>query len=228
MAKPEPSPALLAAPVAQAVSRPASVPALVQRHARVRAISNDGILVDDGQTRLVKQATSCLLEPLVGDLVLIVGALDDPGGHLLAVLERDSDAATLALPGTLDISAERLRLRGRSGIELHSERSLDLHADEARLQARSASMVLQRCSVVVRSMFASLSKLTHVGHVLELLVDRVLQRSDHSTRVIAGSDHTQARDIQLDAEANVQVHSQRTVVDGREIVKLDGGQIHLG
>jgi hypothetical protein len=77
-------------------------------------------------------------------------------------------------------------------------------------------------------MFASLSKLTHVGNVLELLVDRVLQRSEHSTRVIAGTDQTQAQDITLDASHNVQVRSERTVVDGREIVKLDGGQIHLG
>jgi hypothetical protein len=231
MHDPEQQPAPLAAakPAAsRSASVPASVPALVQRHAWVRAISKDGILVDDGQTRLVKQATSCLIEPLVGDLVLIIGALDDPGGHLLAVLERDSDSATLAVAGELELTATRLRLRGRDGIELHSEHTLDLHADEARLQARTARMFLHECSVVVRSMFASLAKLTHVGDVLELLVDRVLQRSNTSTRVIAGTDQTQARDIQLDAHANVQVRSQRTIVDGREIVKVDGGQIHLG
>jgi hypothetical protein len=203
---------------------------LVQRHAIVRAVSEDGILVDDGQTRLVRQATSCLLEPLVGDLVLIVAPVDDPGGHLLAVLERESTAATLSVPGDLELAAPRgrLRLRGAEGLELHTQKTLDLQADEARLSARVGRFVLQECSAVIRSMFASLTKLTHVGNVLELLVDRVLQRSEHSTRVIAGTEQVQAKDITLDASNNVQVRSQRTVVDGREVVKLDGGQIHLG
>lgn len=220
---------------AAATARPAPrvtvVPTLVQRHAIVRAISEDGILVDDGQSRLVRQATSCLIEPLVGDLVLIVAPVDDPGGHLLAVLERDSTTtATLSVRGDLELAAPngRLRLRGGEGVEVSTPQTLELRADEARLQARVGRIFMDECAAVVRSMFASLTKLTHVGSVLELLVDRVLQRSENSTRVIAGTDQTQAQDITLDASRNVQVRSQRTVVDGREVVKLDGGQIHLG
>jgi hypothetical protein len=222
-------------PVAAPRTAPRSVPApraaLVQRYATVRAVSEDGILVDDGgETRLVRQATSCLLEPLIGDLVLIVAPVSDPGGHLLAVLERDSKEATLSVPGDLTLAAPRGRVavRASEGLELHSETTLDLHADEARLQARSGKIFLQECAAVIRSMFASLTKLTHVGNVLELLVDRVTQRSEHSTRVIAGTDQTHARDIEQRAENSVQVRSQRTIVDGREVVKLDGGQIHLG
>ncbi|KIG12363.1 hypothetical protein DB30_01554 [Enhygromyxa salina] len=206
--------------------------ALVQRHGRVKAISEDGILVDDGAgTRLVRQATSCLLEPLVGDLVLLVAPVRDPGGHLLAVLERDStQAATLSAPGDLVLATPRGRLsvRGAQGIELHTDKTLDLRADEARLQARSGKFFLTECAAVIRTMFASLTKFTHVGELLELLVDVVRQRSEHSTRVIAGTDQTQASDIDHKASNNVQIRSKRTIVDGREVVKLDGGQIHLG
>ena len=229
----EPKPALVETPraAARAAPAPRTPAALVQRYATVRAVSEDGILVDDGgETRLVRQATSCLIDPLVGDLVLIVAPVSDPGGHLLAVLERDSSEATLSVPGDLTITAPRGRVsvRASEGLELHSDRTLDLRADEARLQARSGKIFLQECAAVIRTMFASLAKLTHVGNVLELLVDRVTQRSEHSTRVIAGSDQTHARDIDQRAENSVQVRSQRTIVDGREVVKLDGGQIHLG
>ena len=146
------------------------------------------------------------------------------------MLERDSKTATFSVPGDLELAAPRgrVRVRGGEGVEIGTAKTLELHSDEVRLSARVGRIFLQECTAVMRSMFASLTKLTHVGNLLELLVDRVLQRSENSTRVIAGTDQTQAQDITLDANHNVQVRSQRTVVDGREVVKLDGGQIHLG
>lgn len=225
-----PSPAPTPATTAAAPRSP-EPRALVQRYATVRAVSEDGVLVDDGgTTRLVRQATSCLVEPLIGDLALIVAPTSDPGGHLLAVLERESTALTLCAPGDLTLRAPRghLSLRGEQGLALSTARSLELRADEAQLQARSGRIILHECAAVIRTVFASLTKLTHIGQVLELLVDRVTQRSEHSTRVIAGSDQTQAHDIDYKASNNVQIRSKRTIVDGREVVKLDGGQIHLG
>lgn len=205
--------------------------AMVQRLAKVRAISEDGILVDDGGlARLVRQATSCLIEPEVGDLVLLTVPAKDPGGYLLAVLEREGTQATICAPGDLVVSAPRGRMSfaAREGVGLTTPQTLELRADEVRVQARSARLFLDECAAIVRSMFASLTKLTHVGEVLDLLVDRVTQRSKHSTRAIEGLDHTQAQTVDFKAENNVHVHATRTVVNGREIVKIDGGQVHLG
>ena len=206
---------------------------LVQRTARVRAMTEAEILVDDGgRSRLVQAAASCLLEPAVGDLVLLVAPADDPGGYILAVLERAADTpAIVSAPGTdltLRADAGRVRVAGQAGIELATPGTLELRADETRLQSRSVRMFIDECAAIVRSAFASLTKLTHVGEAVELLVSRFVQRSEHSTRVIEGVDHTEAEQIQLRAGNNVQVQSERTIVNGREVVKLDGGQIHLG
>jgi hypothetical protein len=199
--------------------------------ARVRAISEDGVLVDDGGvTRLVRQATSCLIEPELGDLVLLAVPANDPGGYLLAVLERESTKTTLVAPGDLVITAPRGRVSvaASEGLELATPKQLGVRADELQVQARSGRMFLDECAAVVRSMFASLTKLTHVGEVLELLVDRVTQRSKHSIRAIEGLDHTQAENLDFKVENNVHVRATRTVVNGTEVVKVDGKQIHLG
>lgn len=219
-----------------APARPATAElggALAQRAARVRAVAEGEVFVDDGgQSRLVRVAASCLLEPLVDDLVLIVAPADDPGGYILAVLERRADApATLAAPGTdLTIRADegRVRVAGQAGVELATPGTLELRADETRMQSRSVKLFIDECAAIVRSAFASLTKLTHVGEAVELLVSRFVQRSEHSTRVVAGVDYTEAQEVDLRAENNVHVRSERTVVNGREVVKLDGGQIHLG
>ena len=207
--------------------------ALSQRLARVRAITDGEIFVDeDGRSRLVQQATSCLLEPQVGDLVLIVGSDDDPGGWILAVLERpQAGEAVLAAPAGAGLTLKasgRVRVEGSAGIDIVTPAALELRADETRLQSRSLRLFLDECAAIVRSAFASLTKLTHVGEAVELLVSRFTQHSEHSTRVITGVDHTQAEEIDLRAGNNVHVRSERTVVNGREVVKLDGGQIHLG
>ena len=206
---------------------------LSQRLARVRAITDGEIFVDeDGRSRLVQQATSCLLEPQVGDLVLIVGSDDDPGGWILAVLERpQAGEAVLAAPAGAGLTLKasgRVRVEGSAGIDIVTPAALELRADETRLQSRSLRLFLDECAAIVRSAFASLTKLTHVGEAVELLVSRFTQHSEHSTRVITGVDHTQAEEIDLRAGNNVHVRSERTVVNGREVVKLDGGQIHLG
>lgn len=210
----------------------ASVPTLMtQCLARVRAISEDGILVDDGGvTRLVRQATSCLIEPELGDVVLLAVPANDPGGYLLAVLEREGKQATLAAAGDLVITAPRGRVTvaASEGVELATPKQLGVRADELRVQARSGRVFLDECTAIIRSMFASLTKLTHVGEVLELLVDRVTQRSKHSVRAIEGLDHTQAQNLDLQAQNSVRVRADQTVINGSEIVKVDGGQIHLG
>jgi hypothetical protein len=210
----------------------ASVPMpMTQCLARVRAISEDGIMVDDGgRTRLVRQATSCLIEPELGDLVLLAVPANDPGGYLLAVLEREGKQATIAAAGDLVITAPRGRVSvaASEGLELATPKQLGVRADELRVQARSGRVFLDECAAIVRSMFASLTKLTHVGEVLELLVDRVTQRSKHSVRAIEGLDHTQAQNLDLQAQNSVRVRADQTVINGSEVVKVDGGQIHLG
>jgi hypothetical protein len=187
--------------------------------------------LDDGrQRRLATAAASCLLTPAVGDRVWVVG---EPAGsvYVIAVLERAQAGApaTLAFAGDVAVSAGgRMTLAAREGLDLATPAALAVSADDLHVQARRGRVALQELSVVARSVFASLLRVTRVGEVLELLVDRVTQRSKHSMRAIEGIDHTQAQTIDYRAQGTAQIQAEHALVNGKELVKLDGGQIHLG
>lgn len=197
----------------------------------VEAEPNGTWWLDDGrQRRLCLRAASCLLPPAVGDRVWAVG---EPAGsvYVIAVLERaePSATATLAFEGDVAVTAGgRMTLAAREGLDLATPGSLAVSADELQVQARRGRMALQELSVIARKVFASLLRVTHVGEALELLVDRVTQRSKHSVRAIEGIDHTQAQTIDYRAQGTARIQAEHALVDGKELVKLDGHQIHLG
>lgn len=188
-------------------------------------------IVDDGrQHRTIQRAASCPLEPAVGDRVWVVG---EAAGSLyaIAVLERarPSEPATLAFPGDVAITAGgHLTLHAKAGLDLVTPATTTVSADELDVRARKGRAAIEELSLFARSVFASLAKLTHVGRVLELLVDRVTQRSQHSMRSIEGLDHTSAQTLDYRAERTANIRAEHAIVDGKELVKLDGGQIHLG
>ncbi|MCX4247160.1 DUF3540 domain-containing protein [Paraliomyxa miuraensis] len=193
--------------------------------------AEDGWWLDDGhQRRLARRAASCLLAPAVGDRVWAVGG-EAHGLYVLAVLERaeGSAPATLAFDGDLAVRTEgRLTLSAHAGMELHTPRNLGVSSDELTVQARQGRAAIQELSLLCRRVFASLSRVTRVGEVLELFVDRVLQRSKHSMRAIEGLDRTSAGALELEAEGAAHVKATHALVNGKELVKMDGGQIHLG
>lgn len=182
-----------------------------------------------GRARSARRAASCLLEPAVGDTVWVVG---EPGqeGWVLAVLERaEGSATTLTVPGDLSVAATgRLTLAGAEGVDLTSAKGLRLHGDAMEVQARTAHVTLRDLTVLARTVFASLVEVTRVGRVLQLLVDRVTQRSQHSVRAIEGLDSTRAGTVDLRAQGRANIQATHALVNGKDLVKMDGGQIHLG
>jgi hypothetical protein len=188
-------------------------------------------IVDDGrQRRQVRRAASCPLEPAVGDRVWVVG---EAAGSLyaIAVLERaqPSAPATLSFPGDVAVTAGgRLTLHANDGLDLATPAAVGVSAGELHVQARKGRAAIEELSLFARTVIASLAKLTHVGQVLELFVDRVTQRSKHSVRAIEGIARTSAQTLDYRAEHSAHVRAEHAIVDGKELVKLEGGQIHLG
>ncbi|MCA9649185.1 MAG: DUF3540 domain-containing protein [Myxococcales bacterium] len=206
---------------------PARAPAIAGAIATVVGSEPDGRWRLEGGGR-ARVAASCLLCPEPGDRVWVVG---EPGeGWVLAVLERAQPGpATLSVPGDLRLRTEgRLSLDAAQGLDLSTPADLRVSSDGLQVQAGSAKVVLRELSVLARRVFASLAEVTRVGRVLELLVERVTQRSQHSVRAIEGVDATRAGTLDLRAEGRANIQATHALVNGKELVKMDGGQIHLG
>lgn len=183
-----------------------------------------------GQRLHARRAASCLLEPSAGDRVWLVG---EAGEHFIsAVLERaDPQAATeLSVTGDLSLrsSTGKLDLAGARGVELSSPDHVGITSDVVRVQAREGQVVFGELRAIARQVHAALTRVTRVGEVLELLVDKVVQRSRYSHRVIEAIDHTQAGNIEYHAREVMHLHAHDALINGEQLVKVEGDQIHLG
>jgi hypothetical protein len=60
------------------------------------------------------------------------------------------------------------------------------------------------------------------------MVDKVVQRSRYSHRAIEALDHTQAGNIEYHAQEVMHLHAHDALINGEQLVKVEGDQIHLG
>jgi hypothetical protein len=201
--------------------RPAA--AAEQGVATVTAVHQSGgwWLRSAGRELRAELASSCLMQPKLGDQVWFAGDAEH-GLFVLAVL-------VSATPGTTRIEAPGdLELRARGRVQIEGETQLVLQTDEIQVQAREATLSFVELRAVARTVFASLARVTRVGKLLELVVDTIVQRSNNSYRAIEGVDHHSAELIVQQASKDVHVDAQRALINGKDLVKMDGAQIHLG
>jgi hypothetical protein len=190
----------------------------------------DFSLVHHGRELRARKAVSCLLEPVVGDRVWMVRE-----GHecfITAVLERRDEVAPnrLSLDGDVELHAAggSLRLHGEAGVALDSPTSVSVATDALRVGARTGEFAFAELRAVAREVVATLARVTHVGQLFELFVDKVTQRSHHSVRAIEQLDHTTAGTVSIDAQDTMRLAAKDAVITGERLVKMDGEQIHLG
>ncbi len=183
-----------------------------------------------GQLLKARRAASCLIEPCPGDRVWLVG---EAGEHFVsAVLERaePSRATELSVAGDLAVRSVggKLILTGDEGVDLSSPDHVGVTSPAVRVQASEGQFVVGELRAIARQVHAALTRVTHVGEIFELLVDKVTQRSRYSHRVIDEIDQTQAGNIDYHARELMHLHAHDALINGEQLVKVEGDQIHLG
>lgn len=159
----------------------------------------------DGKPWRCTRAASCLLQPSLGDTVLISGP-DPKRVYLLAVIEQANPAqAILPFTGQLTIESQQLHLQAQQG---HWQINDLLYSGE-KVKAR-----------------VKISQL--LGKAYELVVERLSVMSRNSTKLVSEVDKTRAGRVDIQAEKSARVHSAFTTVTAKELVKVDGKQIHMG
>ncbi|MCX4246563.1 DUF3540 domain-containing protein [Paraliomyxa miuraensis] len=187
-----------------------------------------GLVLDGDEPRIAERAASCLLEPMVGDRVWFVEEGEEC--FVTAVLRRAEGAgpARLRVDGDAELCADgKLSVTG-DALELHGRQRVDLHADELLLRARQGRALVDECSMVLRELFAHAGQATVVGTMVELLAEHVRSHSKTSRKVVEQLDHLQAGHIEHRATEVAQLSGKQTLINGAELIKADGGQIHLG
>jgi len=162
---------------------------------------------------VVKRAASCLLAPEEGDSVLVCGP-DASALYIIAVLERSTAGpARLALGQDAEITA-----RGK----------LSIVSDELLVRARHATTLIDQLASFGRELSASIGKVKLVGNLFESFFERVNLFAGQSVRTVEGVDQVRSACIDYRAEQSLNLQGSEVIATAKTLVKVDGGQIHIG
>lgn len=192
-----------------------------------------GVLVVETETREVRarRATSCLLEPLPGDLVLVAAVDFDQDVYVLAVMEREAGApASIVADGDLAIklSGGALDVVAAQGVRVVSSKEVSVVSAAIRVNAVDGSVALERLSFLGKFLRAEIGKAKVFGETFDSVLDRVSQRVKRSYRIIEECDHVRAEQLDYAAKKRLSLHGETALLTARHLAKVEGDQIHLG
>jgi hypothetical protein len=202
----------------------------MQEHGVILRINGRSIIVRSPSGEVeAKRAHSCLVEPLVGDYVL-VSCSSRKDAYVLAVLEREVGVATtLEVEGDLRIApVGRVTIASPLGIDLESTQEVRVTSNHLEVDAQRGSFVINQLSLLSGKVEAQMARARVIGEALDSVFQRVSQTVKRSFRVVEETDHLEARDVQWSSTETMSIHSKNTLLTSDELVKLDGTQIHLG
>jgi hypothetical protein len=184
----------------------------------------------DGGTIEAKRAMSCLLDPAVGDRVL-VALIGDGSAYVLAVLEREGDA-----PGTVSLDRDltmalpegRLSVVTGQGVSMASGGSVSVVAPSVDVKAVDGRLGVERLAVAGRHLLAEFANVKVAAQAIDSIADRVRQSVKRAYKIVSDFDQIKAKRVDWTAEKTMHLHGENTVMTAEELVKVDGGHIHMG
>jgi hypothetical protein len=205
-----------------------------------RAAEEFGVVVSSSQGTLVvragvveysaHRALSCLVAPEPEDHVLLAVA-GDGRAFVLAVLERPGNGSTaLEVDGDLKLRLKtgRFSVSTQEGFEVATCGGVSMVSAGLEITSGEAVVHLDRLSYLGRLIHGQVERVKLFASSLDSVVDRLWQRVKRSFRFVEELDHLEAEEIQYRAKNNAQIHGQNALVTAERLVKVDGGQIHLG
>ncbi len=177
-----------------------------------------------------RRATSCLVAPVVDDLVLVATTARGVC-YVLAILERAPGArTTLVAEGDLELSAAhgRVSIAAADGLSLVSKKAIELISGQFSLKALEGNVVIERLAIAGRQLGVEVARIKAFATTFESVMERVSQRVKRSYRMVEESDHVRAERIDYSAKRTLNLHGENAVVTAEHVVKIDGEQILVG
>lgn len=174
-----------------------------------------------GRALAAGRAVSCLVEPAVGDTVLLLA--DSPvGQRILAVLDRSA-----AAPVTLTGGEGRDVTLAAPAVTIAASRRAAVQAPDAEVTASRLAVRADSASLVGRLVEATADTLKTVALSVMSVAERVTASAGTSTRMIQGADTVQARDLVYQAGETALVRGARTSVSAVDDVVITGSRISM-
>ena len=176
-----------------------------------------------------ERAASCLLKPKVGDEVL-AAHLPDRRVYVLAVLTREGKSTELEADGDLRIRAAsgRVDLQASQGIGIGTPEDVSIASARVNIKTVAGAWLSDTLTVVVKSLASELEKAHVKSGVLDSVVGRFTQKAKRVVRMVEETDILRAERLDYAAQKSVVIQGENAVVTAKQLIKVDGDQIHLG
>jgi hypothetical protein len=140
---------------------------------------NDVVTIDCEYGELfARRAVSCLVEPAVGDRVLVAGDLNEDL-FIIAVLEQGNVSATrITVDGDLHLGVPngRFSIVCAQGVDLVSAGDISLTSSEFAVRSDKGHVFFDQLSYVGRKVLAQASAFKFVGGILDTIAERISQK----------------------------------------------------
>lgn len=198
--------------------------------ARVTGAADQWFLLDHPQCMRARAAVSCLLQPRVGDTVLVSQAQCGSSGFVLAILERpDANNGQLALPGNNHIHLHPDGMTLQSGqLQLQGREQIELSSAAVNLTAVSASVKVKHWQGWFDTVESYAVSVSTTAKTLSSKFGRMMQRAAESFRQTDGLDEVRAGRVRVHVDGHHQTQAQHISSTAQGFVKIDGQKIDLG
>ena len=178
-------------------------------------------IMGQDQAHFAQLAASALLQPEIGDLVLIACGQDHC--WLTSVLQRNTVGPAhigVAHAQSLHLVHPRLHLRGINSLQVHTH-SLQVHAEHAQARLGVLKLAARLVQVAAERMCTWAE---HIHTQAHSLVVRAEQRVTKVDQV----DHLQAGQVMTEAQGLMQLKARHLQAKAKDTVFIDGKQILMG
>ncbi|MCK1784146.1 DUF3540 domain-containing protein [Pseudomonas sp. TNT11] len=203
----------------------------ILRHARINAVDGErfGVVSAEGHRYWLKPALGCLLQPAVGDCVLI--SLSGDQGYVLSVLERSqAQSSELRVPGDLylNLPMGALNIRARDGMALDAGPSLKVEAQSSSARFSKTEISVDRLSVTgVRSDSHWQELNEHAERISQQATRHDAQYGD-SRRQVQGHEDVHAGSLRQRIDGDWSVRGETLDLFADVAVAIDAQRIKLG
>ena len=176
------------------------------------------------------RAESCLLEPRIGDTVLLCTGGAGMAPYILAVLARASSSdGTLVLPGGGAIVGEAgsVRMTARS-VELAGDERVRLGAPRLEVDALDGELRFARLGALAKTLDAQIGALSLFAASVSSRVGRLVQKARDCLRTTENLDETRAGRMRVKVDGRYQLDAGHAALLAEGLVKIDGEKIDLG
>jgi len=175
-----------------------------------------------------KKSASCLLEPCIGDEVILLSTRNGKS-YILSVLEREQDVqsdilfegnvSVMVKNGDLGFSAQKLDLKGH-----------DIALDSKKLDLRSlcGTASINDFTFFGRVFRGNINAVKIVSKTVTSITERLVRKARESYRWIENLEQVKVGRLRYLVRESLYMKGKRSSLLAETKVKIDGEKIHLG